>query len=489
MDQFDQFTNWLFSFEAERGRFIITVASLLNILGVIAVLIWRPFKWLRKPKPAKVEIANPEALSAAAPAEPLVQLTLDQYTERLEMRAREVRAELEGAHHEDRARLQAQLDALGQQLAAPDQALAQAQATIRELEHRLAVEADHIRPDRLAEARAALDAGDFSQADAIFAELERHEQAAVEAAARAAFARGEIAEAETRWGDAARAYGRAAGLAPSLPTLLKAHEFAWRNGDYAATLGFSDRALRLARAEGEAPALIAALKAEALSQQFANQPDKAEPLLREAIALNTMEMPDNKEEYAKLINNLAMLLHLRGQYEEAGELYRQALSIERANLGPDHPNTATRMNNLAELRTAQGRLDEAEPLYRKALEIRGQSFGPDHPNTATLMNNLGEMLRRAGRMAEAEPLLRRALEIWQGTLGRQHPYFATGQSNLARLLVDNGRAPEAKELAHEAHETRQIMLGPTHPETKEAQDQLEQIRAALGQADPLKAVQ
>ena len=69
--------------------------------------------------------------------------------------------------------------------------------------------------DRIAQAKAALEKGDYSIADDIFAEIEARNTLAVQETARAAFGRGEIAEEQVRWADAATHYTRAADLDPT----------------------------------------------------------------------------------------------------------------------------------------------------------------------------------------------------------------------------------------------------------------------------------
>ncbi len=62
----------------------------------------------------------------------------------------------------------------------------EARKTIDKLEDGLTREGNSIGGDRMAEARQALEAGDFSIADALFAEIEDQEMLAVERTARAA---------------------------------------------------------------------------------------------------------------------------------------------------------------------------------------------------------------------------------------------------------------------------------------------------------------
>ncbi len=130
-------------------------------------------------------------------------------------------------------------------------------------------------------------------------QFEAREQLAVEPTARAAFARGEIAEQEIRWADAAKHCARAAALHPTYDTLYFAREFALRTGKYA----------------------------------------KAIPLGTELIEAAAAEFGDTHEKYAAALSLHAVTLQATGQYDLAEPLFKQAIAVLNASLGPDHPTT------------------------------------------------------------------------------------------------------------------------------------------------------
>src|SRR5208283_1560796 len=141
---------------------------------------------------------------------------------------------------------------------------------------------------------------------------------------------------------------------------------------------------------------------------------------------------------AAVLNNTAVSLTFTGDYSGAEPLYRQALAIDEKALGPNHPDVATNLNNLAELLQAKGDDAGAEPLYRRALAIDEKVLGPDHPTVAACVNNLALLLDAKGDYAGAEPLFRRALAIDEKALGPDHPTVATCLNSLALLLAAKG---------------------------------------------------
>lgn len=284
-------------------------------------------------------------------------LTATEFQERLRKERETAKAELAEAHQTDKAQLRDRIGELERQIAEPEKALADAKARIADLEERLKQFGNEIGGDRLAEAQDALQRLDYSKADEIFAEVAAREALAVDRAARAAFGRGEIAEAQVRWNNAAEHYAEAARLKPNFDSLNNAQHFMWRAGRYPEAIGLAEDLVSLAR-------------------QTYTQDDSG---------LGTA------------LNNLAECYRVTGRFEEAEPLYREALKVTRAALGEAHPDYAGSLNNLALLLWATDRLEEAEPLYRDAVRICEAALGAEHPSTKLGQANLQRLLAKMGR--------------------------------------------------------------------------------------------
>jgi tetratricopeptide (TPR) repeat protein len=128
---------------------------------------------------------------------------------------------------------------------------------------------------------------------------------------------------------------------------------------------------------------------------------------------------------SRLMNDSALLIFTKSQYDPAEPLMRRALEIDEQSFGSNHPKVAIRLNNLATLLMNTNRLQEAEPLMRRALQIDKKSFGSNHPKVAIRLNNLATLLQDTNRLQEAEPLMRRALQIDEQSFGSNHPNVAT----------------------------------------------------------------
>ena len=364
---------------------------------------------------------------AVLPSNPMLPsgeiLSMDQHLTILQKREDQLTAKLGTSHDDERSQLTAQIADLKSQIANPNKSLADAQKRIADLETLLDRSGNTIGGDRIAQAKAALEQGDYSIADDIFAEIEANNDLAVQESARAAFGRGEVAEAEIRWHDAYAHYKRASNLDDTTDHLAAYARMTWR------------------LAKGE----------EAITA--------CESLVSRA----KTDFGDQSPEYASQLNNLAEVVRAHGRFPEAEALYNEALEIDRATIGTGHPGYASHLSNLASVVKAQGHFPEAEALINMALEIDRATIGKGHPDYATHLNNLAGVVQAQGRFPEAETLYNEALEIGRATIGTGHPNNATRLSNLAGVVQAQGRFPEAETLYNEALEIDRATIGTGHP--------------------------
>jgi len=407
------------------GMELSAAGGLVAVLLFVWAIITKPFA---KPKPTQLapdtidQIKPPQAKDGPA-------LTVPEFIRlRRELKA-DLEAELAEAAEAEKSQLRARIAELEKQIANPDEALAEAQKRIKDLEALLDREANQIGADRIAEAKAALEQGDYSLADDIFAEIEAKNELAVQETARAAFGRGEVAEAEVRWGDAYTHYKRATDLHETFDHLSAYARMTWR------------------LAKG----------AEAI------------PLHEKLVDWVKSDHGVESAEYAIRLNNLALVVEAQGRYAEAEGLYRVALEIDRATIGEGHPDYAIDLNNLAGVVRAQGRSAEAEGLYREALEITREAIGEGHPSYAIRLNNLAGVVQAQGRYEQAEGLYREALEIGRATIGEGHPDYAIRLGNLGQLLGQMDRAEEGREMLEQALEIFRATLPPDHPHIAETE--------------------
>jgi CHAT domain-containing protein len=138
--------------------------------------------------------------------------------------------------------------------------------------------------------------------------------------------------------------------------------------------------------------------------------------------------PDGHVDLASSLNNLGVLLDVRGEYARAQPYYEQALAMNQrlypeAKYPDGHPHLAGSLNNLGMLLKAQGEYVRAQPYYEQALAMCQRLYPkarfPDgHADLARSLNNLGALLQARGEYRRAQPYLEQALAIQQSLTGR-----------------------------------------------------------------------
>lgn len=179
-----------------------------------------------------------------------------------------------------------------------------------------------------------------------------------------------------------------------------------------------------------------------------DRPDRAEPLLRRALAIRERAGPDHRE-VASSLYELAGLLGYTSRADEALPIYRRALEIQESGDGPDDGMTLTIRADLGSLLLTEGRLEEAERVLRAGISRPTPEGTPPPgwtertrlPGAIHAQADLAIALLRTGRREEGEREAERALELIRERDPKERS--AALQTRRGRLLRETGRADEA----------------------------------------------
>ncbi len=221
-----------------------------------------------------------------------------------------------------------------------------------------------------------------------------------------------------------------------------------------------------------------ALVGLALAVEAQGRHDAAEPLHREALAIQRKLFGPHHPHVIISLTNLGRLLTEVGKVEEAEALLREAVGALHALPDYSHPRRAKTFCALALLRHRQGDDEEAIALLEEAITIVRQGLPAEHLDVSEPLVILGKVLVDQGKAAEAEPLLREGWEIRQKALPAGHRYTAVAGSALGRCLTRLDRLDEAEPLLFEPFVTLLIELGPRNRQTEESLEHLLEFVAA-----------
>ncbi|HEY8208545.1 MAG TPA: tetratricopeptide repeat protein, partial [Myxococcaceae bacterium] len=169
--------------------------------------------------------------------------------------------------------------------------------------------------------------------------------------------------------------------------------------------------------------------------------DRAEPLLRRALAIHEAAHGNNDPFVAEALENLAALLASRGQLNRAEPLFQRALAIYEASLGKNKPSSSALLRRLANVYRYQGLYNQAEPLLQRALAIHEATSHGKDSNTAGVVNDLALLRLAQRRRGEALPLFARAFNLSEERLRLEALDFSESrlESFLQSLRQDEER--------------------------------------------------
>lgn len=386
--------------------------------------------------------------AAAAPTG----LTLAQYEAGLRRQEERLRQELErtiAARETGKlGLLESELTAICARIAELPGSLAAYTKLVEDLEGLLPRMTEALPGFQAETARQHLRGGEVEVARALLTEAALQVPAASALPAEIRFLCGRLAEEQGEFAVAGELYQQACTGAEPGPAILAAA------GRMARILGNDEEArqrlesILAAGGEGE----VQDQARHELARVFlrAEEKDKAEPLLQQALAGLEGRRGATDPALGPVLHDLAALHESSGQYEQAEPLYRRALAVCEQGLGPEHPRLAPILARLAGLYEEMEQEEQARPLYERALAIRQRVLGASHPDIGILLNHQANILKQRGEYAKAEPMFLRALDIAEKALGADHPNLTVILNNLAELYSETGDEEKAEHFQERA---------------------------------------
>lgn len=190
---------------------------------------------------------------------------------------------------------------------------------------------------------------------------------------------------------------------------------------------------------------------------------EAEPLLREALAMNHKLFPGGGTQVLHTMQYLALCLQSLGKLDEAGELWRQLMPARVRAMGENNRFVASDWIGYGEWQRKRGDPDGAERSIRKGIEIRRKAFGDGNPMIAHGYAALGLVFRDRKQHTEAVATFRDAIQILRKSKPKDPTVTASNMLDLAETLHAAGQDAEAAKWFGEALALRRGSLAPEDP--------------------------
>lgn len=409
-------------------------------------------------EPVAMESEVAELMASPPPVEtvlPVVRLTLDAYSARLNALEEQQRALLTQAiaRRDDklRDRLQRELVIMNDRLALVADSYVEEVACFQQVLETLEQLQAQVGDDAGLEAAIAqLRSGEAATAEDYLGKLEEPPSSLI---GSIAFSRGRLAESRVDLQQALAFYRQAVEREPDNPRYLRAAGLTARNlYQYKEALPWLESFVRLSRQDGDNDPLALALAQRDLAYTYvlSGQYQKSGPLYKEAMTTLAKKLGQDHPEMATSWQQIGELQETLGEYDKAVGLYKKALAILEKKRGPEHPALANILAKLAALCMELEMEKEAVPLYERLVQIREKALRPTHPQLAISLNSLAESYRLQGRYADAEGCYRKTLAINEAIHGPEHPSVAAVLQELAKLSTSQRKPEEAKQYQERA---------------------------------------
>ena len=169
-----------------------------------------------------------------------------------------------------------------------------------------------------------------------------------------------------------------------------------------------------------------------------NRPDRAEPLLREAISIRTQLLGEDNPDTIRSRMNLAQLLQIMDRHEEAAKQFRELMQFWTG-----HPEfRIERMitsNNLAVINMRQGNFVEAASELEQVLASFQSLPHSQKLFKSRVQISLANCYRVLGKFSRAEDLINQAQQTLSDLFGFDHPDYARALYESALILRKTGR--------------------------------------------------
>jgi tetratricopeptide (TPR) repeat protein len=205
----------------------------------------------------------------------------------------------------------------------------------------------------------------------------------------------------------------------------------------------------VARAGDDHPRVAMAMNNLALTVHVVGDYEAARRLFEELLPLRRRLLGEEHPDYQITLFNFGKLLHDLRDLEAAARVTEEALALQERSFGAKHPQVASTLAESASVAAKLGRTDEALARARRALAIRHEAFGPGHTTIASSLGYLAEVHALRGERAEADRLHAESVALLRETDGRE-PRTAEALLGHGRFALEAGELARAEALLGEA---------------------------------------
>ena len=184
-----------------------------------------------------------------------------------------------------------------------------------------------------------------------------------------------------------------------------------------------------------------------------------------------------RNELSACYNNIGLANKNLNNHISALHYYEKALEVYKNDTNPaNYKHTANIMNNMAALYSLHGQYNVAVKYCEASIRFYLQAQLDNHPDIASTYYQLGYALYCLDEHQRAIQINEKALSIYLACFGEQHPKVASCYNDLALIYDELGNSKRAIEYGEKSLQIQVATLGNSHPFTMTTINNLETFR-------------
>ncbi len=158
---------------------------------------------------------------------------------------------------------------------------------------------------------------------------------------------------------------------------------------------------------------------------------------------------EESQEYADLLQSMALMEMMRGEFKSAEQRFLDSIDISRRLKG-DSMQVAVTKRDLASLYIWMNRLVDAERIARDAVTLSERVLSERHPDRLRAQLVFGDVLFQRGKLEEAATMVEHAVAVQRSVYRNTGPHLAQSLERLGVIKEAQGRGDDAETLFRES---------------------------------------
>ena len=182
---------------------------------------------------------------------------------------------------------------------------------------------------------------------------------------------------------------------------------------------------------------------------------------------------------AKHINNFAVVLREKQEYQSAKPLFEISLNITEVIYGRNDRTTAFHFSNLAVVMNGLKRFKEANDLFQKDLEIMEKCYSKKHQGYSIHLQRWGDALMKQKDYKKAIEKYSEAAEIFEEVGHYEHPELLNQIVSCSNAHFMDNDFRGAIKLLKRKYNKFMVNLTDSHPHTIKIKETLDSLKTKI----------